>query len=71
MQKGECEVATITTRLEIVIHPAKPVPEILSVISAVCALHPGDEIKVMKGIQEAINNRLIKIETAQEKSEAN
>lgn len=70
MRKGECEVAIIQPKIEIVLNPSQPVQEILSVISAVCAFHPGNESKVLKGIELAIHKRLQELENPNEESSA-
>ena len=63
-------MAKIQPKIEIVLNPAQPVQEILSVISAVCAFHPGNEDKVLKGLQDAIGKRLIQIDNLKKEENA-
>ena len=49
-------MAVINNKLQVEMYPT--VPDLLQVISAVLAFHPGQEEKVLEGIQTALNKRL-------------
>ena len=51
-------MAQIQTKIIVEINPANPVSEVCSVIMAITAFHPGQEEKVLQGIQAAIAKRL-------------
>ncbi|GBF73202.1 hypothetical protein PA598K_01487 [Paenibacillus sp. 598K] len=40
------------------IDPTKPVQEVCGVIQAMTPYHPGEEVKILEGIKEAIEKRL-------------
>ena len=57
-------MAMIQPVLECRIDPTKPVNEICALISAMAPYHPGNEAKILCGIQDAINKRLEEIAAA-------
>lgn len=51
-------MAQIQPIVKIELDPLKPVPELCTVISAVMPYHPGQEIAILEGVQDAIQTRL-------------
>ncbi|RKN86737.1 hypothetical protein [Paenibacillus ginsengarvi] len=51
-------MAHIIPKIVAELDPAKPVPEICSIISALTPYHPGQEEAILVGIQEALDKRL-------------
>ncbi|WP_068779671.1 hypothetical protein [Paenibacillus sp. GM2] len=48
--------------------PLKPVPEICSVIMAVTPYHPGNEEAILRGVKEAVDQRLEQLKKGAESS---
>lgn len=51
-------MAQIQPILKVELNPLNPVPELCAVISAVMPYHPGQEIAILEGVQDAIQVRL-------------
>lgn len=62
-------MAAVQPVLECRIDPTKPVQEICAIIAAVAPYHPGQEAKILCGVQEAINKRLEEIAAAKKREE--
>lgn len=44
------------------INPSMPVQEICGVISAIAVYHPGKELQLLEGLQEAITKRIEEVQ---------